>query len=264
MLTSSVASIACESVNTAMETLGEKVKRLRGRKPMDRIAREAGVTRDVIWRLETGRTPQPRWDTIERLAAVFKMTAEQFLQDTSLIGVASELHAPTYTHADAIHPALFDDNIQPAPSNALPIPEWTAEIACGHWIDCTTGALDPDTQMAIIRAGRFRVRATGDSMLPLYRPGALVQFRIIRIDEEPLILGADYYVQNSDGQCTLKTLESIGEDEYVLAPRNRKYKPLRVAKQMVVRWAIVETIVKAPWEEELERAAAVRAKRSKK
>jgi len=93
------------------------------------------------------------------------------------------------------NPGELDNNVGRIPANPLPIPEWSAEIACGHWIDCSTAALDPDTQMAIIRAGRFRVRVMGDSMLP-------------------------------------------------------KYKPLRIAKQMVARWAIVETIVVAPWEEE--------------
>jgi hypothetical protein len=31
---------------------------------------------------------------------------------------------------------------------------WAWMMACGHWIDCSTAALDPDTQMAIIRAAR--------------------------------------------------------------------------------------------------------------
>ena len=147
------------------------------------------------------------------------------------------------------NPGQLDNNVGRIPANPLPIPEWSAEIACGHWIDCSTAALDPDTQMAIIRAVRFRVRVMGDSMLPKYKPGACVQFRIVRMDEEALQIGAHYYVQNSAGQCTLKVLKAIEEDEYVLAPTNRKYKPLRIAKQMVARWAIVETIVVAPWEE---------------
>lgn len=141
----------------------------------------------------------------------------------------------------------LDNNVQPAPKQAPPIPEWEAEIACGHWVECTTAALDPKTQMNVIANGRFIVRCMGDSMTPEYQPGARVMFRIVRLDEESLKVGADYYVQDCDGRCTLKTLKEIREDEYVLAPRNPKYEPLRVPKQLVVRWAIVETIVRAPW-----------------
>jgi SOS-response transcriptional repressor LexA len=62
------------------------------------------------------------------------------------------------------------------------------------------------------------------------------------------MVGADYCFQNSDGQCTLKRLNAIDDDEYVLAPLNRRYEPLRLPKQLLARVSIVETIVRPPWE----------------
>lgn len=61
------------------ETLAARVKRLRGRRPMERIARDAGVTRDVIWRIETGRTTLPRYSTMERVAKALGITAEELI-----------------------------------------------------------------------------------------------------------------------------------------------------------------------------------------
>lgn len=220
------------------------------------FAKIAGVEAHTIWQIEKGATKSPKSDTVQGLARALAIPPEQVVlmlrDDSPKSDTAFDPNsAANFLKARGETPPENSEhaNIQHAPRVIPSIPEWTAEIACGHWIDCSTAALDPDTQMAIIRAGRFRVRVMGDSMLPKYKPGACVQFRIVRMDEEALQIGAHYYVQNSDGQCTLKVLKAIEEDEYVLAPTNRKYKPLRIAKQMVARWAIVETIVVAPWEE---------------
>ena len=201
------------------------------------LASAAEIDVNTVKRIEPRLSIGVHVATVRAIARALNVDPSEILADNEVVSLVA---------VQQMDP--FDNNVGRIPANPLPIPEWSAEIACGHWIDCSTAALDPDTQMAIIRAGRFRVRVMGDSMLPKYKPGACVQFRIVRMDEEALQIGAHYYVQNSDGQCTLKVLKAIEEDEYVLAPTNRKYKPLRIAKQMVARWAIVETIVVAPWE----------------
>lgn len=208
-------------------TFGEWVRARRKARRWS-IAKAAGALRissDALFRIEKSRTTSPQPSTLEKVVEVFGEIPEE------------------------IDPARepLDNNVEPAPARVIPIPEWSAEIACGLWVDCSIAELDTDTQMSVISQGRFIVRCAGDSMSPLYKPGSRVLFRIVRLDAEPLRIGADYYWQRSDGQCTLKTLKAIGEHDYTLAPRNRKYKPLRVAKQMISRIAIVETIMHAPW-----------------
>lgn len=91
-----VATMGCDALNLLdMETLGAKVKRLRRKKPIERIARLAGITRDAIWRLESGRTPNPRWDTIEGLAKAFGITPDELLENTEGNDL---IRAPAHDH----------------------------------------------------------------------------------------------------------------------------------------------------------------------
>ena len=267
--------------NDAMATPGEKFKRLRLRKGFGQSGLAAAIglkTAQTISNFEIGKSEKMYLDNWRKVAEVFGMSVEDLneavfsndepnritpaddhaLLDDGKNQVVVPLDDAGKAYVEGYHKSgqsvrdwyeanRLDNNVQPAPKQAPPIPEWEAEIACGHWVECTTAALDPKTQMNVIANGRFIVRCMGDSMTPEYQPGARVMFRIVRLDEESLKVGADYYVQDCDGRCTLKTLKEIREDEYVLAPRNPKYEPLRVPKQLVVRWAIVETIVRAPW-----------------
>lgn len=206
----------------------------------DEFAPMAGLKPANLKRIEQSAKPVSVYLSTARKLATSLNVAIDDLAEQSQIDAAIDLLL------DTLEPA----NIQHAPKQIPSIPEWTAEIACGHWIDCATIAMDMDNdvQADTARRGMFIVRVMGDSMKPTYKPGNRVLFRVVRLDDEPLRIGADYYWQNSDGQCTLKRLKSIGEDEYTLAPLNRKYKPLKLAKQMLAKVAIVETIVTAPWE----------------
>lgn len=144
--------------------------------------------------------------------------------------------------------APSDANVDPIPRHVFQLPEWESEVAAGHWIDCITAQLWTDTQGEVVERGSFVIRVRGDSMTPDYQPGDRVLFRIIRLDQESLRAGADYVFQNSDGQCTLKRLAKIGDDAFMLAPLNRRYKPLKLPRQMLARVAIVETVIRPPWE----------------
>lgn len=227
-----------------VETIGQRIRRLRDSRgwSLDRLSLESGIRRDAIWKIEDGRVRRPQGGTLESLSKAFTIPIADLIE--TLPPPANNILPDFERHYG--EPA----NIQHAPKQIPSIPEWTAEIACGHWIDCAAIAMDMDNdvQADTARRGMFIVRVMGDSMKPTYKPGNRVLFRVVRLDDEPLRIGADYYWQNSDGQCTLKRLKSIGEDEYTLAPLNRKYKPLNLAKQMLAKVAIVETIVTAPWE----------------
>ena len=218
----------CVAMLPGVETLAEMVQRLRAGKPMERVARDAGLTKDAIWRIETGRASAPRWDTLNKLAGVFGIDVKDLI-----------------AARDQTEPSLPDD-IEPAPAQPINIPEWDCEIAAGDWLDASMCQLDAEQQRAIVARGLFIVRVRGDSMTPHYKSGARVMFQIVRLDEGGPIKGRDYYWQHSDGRCTLKRFAGADEDAYTLQPTNRKYKRIVLPKQELARLAVVAAILTDP------------------
>ncbi len=76
---------------------------------------------------------------------------------------------------------------------------------------------------AQVQQGLFRVRLSGDSMMPRFKSLEIVEFRVIQPDD--LQPGKDYYVQLSDGTATFKRLQRVADETMELRALNReKYK----------------------------------------
>ena len=87
----------------------------------------------------------------------------------------------------------------------------------------------------------FRTQIHGRSMLPLYKPGAILEFRLLK-PRERLKHGKDYYVELADGSATFKRLAYTDRCKITLCPlRQRIGRPdfVRVRRSDVVRMAIV-------------------------
>lgn len=261
MLVNTVAVIGCERPYLGVETLGEKVKRLRGRRPMDRIAREAGLTRDVIWRLETGRTPSPRWDTIERLAKALSLTTDELLEGTSVGGTiatdetsgvpGTESAAESFGSVDAFLEA-HNGNVKSI-SNAdiyVEPPTFNLGVAAGGWVEVCEQGMPEDGNSpagrAMIVRGEFRVYVNGDSMEPDWPNKSRVTFRIMS-EFEDFIVGEPYYVQRDDCYATFKEVAEVHDDHIVLRALNSKYPdPMPVKRDRIVRAAMALHYAKDP------------------
>lgn len=136
-------------------------------------------------------------------------------------------------------PDEFDANVEPYSERRLkPIPLFDLPLSAGTWTEVTQIAELHEADQ--IDRGIFRVRLRGDSMLPDYKSGTVVEFRCLRADENVIKIGKDYYVQRNDGTATFKRVAELTEDEMILRALNqRKYpKPMPVARQEVTRMAL--------------------------
>lgn len=133
--------------------------------------------------------------------------------------------------------------IDPTILDADPIPTWDIDVTASAWIDVPPCRLDADDpqQERVIKSGKFRLRILGHCMLPAYQSGMTVEFQILRIDEEGMVIGRDYVVCRSDGMSTFKRLVSMDEDQITLAATNQKDFPgtISVPRQEVCRIAKV-------------------------
>ena len=217
---------------TMLETNSGKIfekKRLALGKTQEQIAAEIKVTVKTIQNLEAGRTASLRLGKRMAYALALEtpfdevqaLMAETAADDASSPGIDGEVSA------------LHD------------IPQWDLEIAAGDWCEsCINGTIDTSNaaQIRSMNQGLFRVRIRGDSMLPRFKEGEILEFKVFRhgeADDEGIKIGKPYYVHRSDGTCTFKVLESMDDETAVLRALNkRKYpKALVVPVQEIVRMA---------------------------
>lgn len=117
------------------------------------------------------------------------------------------------------------------------IPIFDLSVAAGPWADVSeVGEVYRPGQ---IDCGLFRVHIAGDSMMPKYRSGEIIEFRVVRFGVDSLEIGADYYVQKDD-DATFKRLEKVTDEMYILRAINVKKYPraMSVPHQSVRRMAI--------------------------
>lgn len=209
-----------------VKTLGEKIKRARKIKFLDQaaVAVASGYSTSTVQKVE-GDKPGPSPQAIAAIAKV--------------VGV----------EVDAA--ALIDGDPPLSPLRHLPpMPIYRSAVAAGGWQDaCIGGEFDADNpeHQAVIRFGRFIIILNGDSMEPDWRDGEHVIFRVLRVDEESMKVGGDYYVCRSDNRATFKRLVAVNDDAYTFRGANRKHKvDMIVSRQEVVRVAEAEAIWTPP------------------
>ncbi len=163
------------------------------------------------------------------LAGVIKKTPDELL---GIIG-ADPLHPPADSHMR---------NVGPVESRSYAIPTYLLAPSATHWSELASAEDDSrEFDPRVIDQGLFRIRISGDCMEPKYRDGSLVEFKIWREGKEPLPLGRNVVVTNSDGLSTFKHLESYDpeREEWVLRALNKKYpEPIRIPRQMLARLAV--------------------------
>lgn len=127
-------------------------------------------------------------------------------------------------------------NASPLPSFDE-IPHFDLSLAAGPWTDVVDvpEICDPEK----VREGLFRVRLAGDSMMPNYKPGMIVEFRCLRPGMDQLVRGRDYYIQRDDGTATFKRLQAMNEEGLIFEALNlKKYPdPIIVSAAVIVRMA---------------------------
>jgi hypothetical protein len=125
------------------------------------------------------------------------------------------------------------------------IPTFDRNLAAGAWTEAVM-VDESDVSPEQFELGLFRVKISGDSMLPKYKDGCTVEFRVLRIADDGLEVGGDFYIQRDDGMATLKRVSAIGEELVVLHALNRKKyaEPFPVARGRIVRAARAVYILK--------------------
>lgn len=83
-----------------METLGQRIVRLRGAISQHRLAKMAGISQGRLRDIETGATPDPRGATVAKIAAALGITSDE-LQTGQVPGALAEGDAAPYDTGDA-------------------------------------------------------------------------------------------------------------------------------------------------------------------
>src|SRR5690606_3607354 len=110
---------------------------------------------------------------------------------------------------EAMQRGRMDENVEYPSEKRLPggIPQFDLAVAAGPWVEVfDVGQLRDQRQ---IDDGLFRIRISGDSMLPTFGDGDVVEFRCVRDFPHGLKIGRAYYIQR-DTQATFKRLARVG------------------------------------------------------
>jgi hypothetical protein len=229
-------------------TLGEYI-RIRmskvGISTVDELARRAEQTKQTAYNFLNAASPadleRQRVHTKEMIATALRFSIWGNLVDA-------------WTRDDiffALHQAGGESGIAAVPDNAVPtIPEWTVTASASVWTYvpiCRLDSNDPE-QAAVIKFGRFRLRIDGRCMEPDYPSGSLVEFEIVRWDEQALRINSDYVFCRNDETATFKKLVAKSDDDLSLAAINQDEFPgvFVVPQQEICRVARAVHILTEP------------------
>lgn len=196
-------------------TIGEKIRAYRELKNLtqEQLGRLCGTTKQTIYKYETGEVtniPMPR---LEKIAAVFQISA------ATLLGWNE--------------PKISDDVV------TFPI---TGELAAGSYAhagqaDAIQDSVDIPRQYLRGRPASdyFVLRVVGDSMYPDYKNGDLV----LVLKTPTLRRSGQIGVVQHGEDATLKKVEFVmGEDWLRLVPLNREFPELLVEGADLEEWRV--------------------------
>jgi SOS-response transcriptional repressor LexA len=198
---------------------------------------ELRIRLDYLHRLAAGlgQTRQSFDMALDR-ARVYAMLQDEQTRDRWKRQIkAAEKLGPHASVADQIAaglptddpPPFLDQNIElGSMQRYADIPMFDLSVACGGWAD--VGEAMEVCDPASIEQGLFRVRLSGDSMVPKYKSGEIVEFKCLRYGEDPIEPGKDYYVQREDGMATFKRVEKVDETGITLRAINKRKYPERM------------------------------------
>lgn len=214
---------------------GEEFRKIREERflTLGEMAEKLGMSLGGVARIEGKFVTRVMPKTLRRLADLVGATPEGVKARVAL--TAEQLAA----HGKESLGEKGEDAIDPADVQQLDeIPTFDLSVAAGEWAD----VLDVPEVCGHdqIAQGLFRVRISGDSMLPTYKTGMVIEFECLRDGGNILQAGRDYYVQRNDGAATFKRLQKIAEEELILRAINaKKYpKPMPVARTSITRMAL--------------------------
>lgn len=209
-----------------VETLGEKIRRLRSERgwSLAELGRRAGMKSvDGLWKIEQGKVKNPY-----SLAAIAKAL------EVSVLDLRADTAEVTATNGESVLEGTFHLQGRPAdppagisPTILMEPPRWDLDIRASAWADIPMCRLDYDDprQRAIVNTNRFRLRILGTCMEPYFHDGQTVEFEIVRVDRDGLVIGECYAVCRTDGLATFKQLIAKDDDAITLAALNRKEFP---------------------------------------
>jgi transcriptional regulator with XRE-family HTH domain len=155
--------------------------------------------------------------TIQSLEAGKKISQKNYLR----VLAALQIDAP--------------ENVTPAP-----MPVYNLAVAAGELVYVDEDGPDHRMGSEIANTGIFGVYVSGDSMEPDYPNGSLVIFKVLRIDDNGLLRGKDYYIHLSDGRATFKRFVAANDDSLAFGAINKRKYPRQiiVPRQMLARVAL--------------------------
>lgn len=194
------------------------------------IASILGVSERRVGKIENSEIAKLRPQTFRALAAHLKLSPDQL---RALLGVDSVAEVGDWAHIE----------ITPI----KPVPVFDAAVAAGNWIEVPEAMTLYDPHA--IDDGHFRIRVTGDSMMPDYQSGMIIELVCLRdgMNAQPLRVGGDYYIQR-DTMATFKRLSVIEDEQLVFLALNRKKYPqpyivlraeiVRMCRCVMKGWAV--------------------------
>jgi SOS-response transcriptional repressor LexA len=100
-----------------------------------------------------------------------------------------------------------------------PVPIFERNLAAGFWTEAV-GVSESEVSLLQAEISLFQVRISGDSMEPDYPDGSLVEFRVIRVADDGIEPGGNFYIHRDDDMATFKRVESMTEDAILLRALN--------------------------------------------
>ncbi len=181
--------------------LGARIRMFRKKKKigMEEIAAMLGVSRQTIFRYETGAIANIPREKLRQMAQIFEVS------EAVLMGFVAE--------------ELVYDGVMPAPSRAVPM---LGDIACGMpiYADEDRATFNYVGENAEVN---FCLRAKGDSMTGAH----IHDGDIVFVHAQDAVENGDIGVVVIQDEATLKRVYYYPESEkLVLMPENTKYEPM--------------------------------------
>jgi hypothetical protein len=186
----------------------------------------SGIPRPTINEWLRFQAPNIRPDKIKQLAAAFAMEYEEVER------VLAEAKSASLSMEAEVAQGAW--NLPRSPV----VPRFDRNLAAGFWTEAI-GVNESETSQLEASLGLFQVRISGDSMEPEYPEGCVVEFRVVRVADDGIEIGKNFYIHRDDDMATFKHVTSADEETVTLSAINiEKYpRSMIVERSRIVRAA---------------------------
>ena len=217
--------------NSLVFHVGDVVRKLRDRRAwtQDELASKAGINKETVVRFERG-DGDFRSVTIRGIAAALETTVERIYASVGSDAMTGPIGA---SGEHSVEPGTID--VSGYRKDDLPVIAEGEANPQGHLLWPDDGTIPSEVEDRITRPfdvkdpRAYGVKVRGDSMVPLYVPGAIV----VVSPYDAVSDGDRAYVQLLSGERLIKTVRKMPGGGWLLESFNPAYEPKMVEKSDV-------------------------------